>query len=109
MRFFAACALVVVALALVAAGCGGDDEDTATPTVTETTGGTETDEDGGAKPFQHGTSKARLLGVGWKCKEDVHCEVEVLNAVEHRGGLLLASSENAFHQVCDLPKHKKKA
>ena len=48
MRFFAACALVVVALALVAAGCGGDDEDTATPTVTETTGVTETDEDGGA-------------------------------------------------------------
>ncbi len=46
MRFLAACALVVVALALVAAGCGGDDEDKATPTVTETTGGTETDEDG---------------------------------------------------------------
>ena len=47
MRFLAACALVVAAVALVAAGCGGDDEDTATPTVTETTGGTETDEDGG--------------------------------------------------------------
>ena len=54
MRFLAACALVVVALALVAAGCGGDDEDTATPTVTETTGGTETDERGGATTDEPG-------------------------------------------------------
>jgi mono/diheme cytochrome c family protein len=46
MRLLVACALVVAALALVAAGCGGDDEDTATPTVTETTGGTETDDGG---------------------------------------------------------------